>query len=139
MDMCLCSDEPKRLNVHPSIKRGVKILTGGRDFWWQDILGRDFRWRDSRWRNRISSLTGCCHHKGVNLSKCDQTSDTLLFIELTCLRQGGVALHVDRISSLETEGGEHSASIEKYNAIFSKPTSDELDGIVLTQSDYGNY
>ncbi|MED6237687.1 hypothetical protein ATANTOWER_031748, partial [Ataeniobius toweri] len=36
------------------------------------------------------------------------------------------------------EGGElcHSASIEKYNAIFSKPTSDELDGIVLTQSDY---
>ncbi|MEQ2285193.1 hypothetical protein AMECASPLE_029345 [Ameca splendens] len=36
------------------------------------------------------------------------------------------------------EGGElcHSASIEKYNAIFSKPTSDKLDGIVLTQSDY---
>ncbi|MEQ2242552.1 hypothetical protein ILYODFUR_036969 [Ilyodon furcidens] len=36
------------------------------------------------------------------------------------------------------EDGEvcHSASIEKYNAIFSKPTSDELDGIVLTQSDY---
>ncbi|MEQ2183459.1 hypothetical protein GOODEAATRI_032771, partial [Goodea atripinnis] len=36
------------------------------------------------------------------------------------------------------EGGEvcHSASIEKYNAIFSKLTSDELDGIVLTQSDY---
>ncbi|MEQ2282231.1 hypothetical protein AMECASPLE_038434 [Ameca splendens] len=34
------------------------------------------------------------------------------------------------------EGGEHSASIEKYNTIFSKPTSDELDGIVLTQSNY---
>ncbi|MED6242483.1 hypothetical protein ATANTOWER_005353 [Ataeniobius toweri] len=36
------------------------------------------------------------------------------------------------------EGGEvcHSASIEKYNTIFNKPTSDELDGIVLTQSDY---
>ncbi|MEQ2289103.1 hypothetical protein AMECASPLE_029622 [Ameca splendens] len=37
-----------------------------------------------------------------------------------------------------SEGGEvcNSASIEKYNAIFRKPTSDELDGIVLTQSDY---
>ncbi|MED6282528.1 hypothetical protein CHARACLAT_033055, partial [Characodon lateralis] len=34
------------------------------------------------------------------------------------------------------EDGEHSVSIEKYNAIFSKPTSDELDVIVLTQSDY---
>ncbi|MED6250239.1 hypothetical protein ATANTOWER_027411 [Ataeniobius toweri] len=34
------------------------------------------------------------------------------------------------------EGGEHSGSIDKYNAIFSKPTSDELDGIVFTQSDY---
>ncbi|MEQ2242485.1 hypothetical protein ILYODFUR_036298, partial [Ilyodon furcidens] len=34
------------------------------------------------------------------------------------------------------EGGEHSASIERYNAIFTKPTSDELDGIVFTQSDY---
>ncbi|MEQ2246374.1 hypothetical protein ILYODFUR_037850 [Ilyodon furcidens] len=36
------------------------------------------------------------------------------------------------------EGGDvcNSASIEKYDAIFSEPTCDELDGIVLTQSDY---
>ncbi|MEQ2304639.1 hypothetical protein AMECASPLE_029213 [Ameca splendens] len=42
--------------------------------------------------------------------------------------------------SENNEGGEvcNSASIEKYNAIF-KPTSDELDGIVLTQSNYDVY
>ncbi|MED6276087.1 hypothetical protein CHARACLAT_033508 [Characodon lateralis] len=38
--------------------------------------------------------------------------------------------------SKNEEGDEHSVSIEKYNAIFSKPTSDELDGIVFTQSGY---